>query len=79
LKGREKDAKDHKDKNSWLANWDDDFTVDSVNSRCVTWIENGCIGSKEQMKFISEVLEYVTILGRALIGHNGKKKVQALY
>jgi len=77
LKGREENPADHKDVRKWLVNWGKDWAVESVNQRCRTWINGGLVASKEQMLFASEVVEYMTILSRSLVGHNGKTKVSS--
>ncbi|KIJ55425.1 hypothetical protein M422DRAFT_240044 [Sphaerobolus stellatus SS14] len=74
LKGCEQIECDHRDSNQWLINWDKEWTENSVNSRCQTWINAGCVGSKEQIHFVAEVVEYSNILKHAIIGWGGKPK-----
>ncbi|KIJ51651.1 hypothetical protein M422DRAFT_157761 [Sphaerobolus stellatus SS14] len=75
LKDREKKAGDHKNTNNWLVDWGKDWTKESIMEEIIRIKKKGdCVGTEEQMRFLAHVLEYMEILGRALIGHAGKKK-----
>ncbi|KAF8577572.1 hypothetical protein K439DRAFT_1664152 [Ramaria rubella] len=72
LKGREKKVNSHKNKNSWIVDWQSDWTEAALEKTINRWVGAECVGSKAQMRYTAEVLEYVKILHRALIGHNGQ-------
>ncbi|HEV7738524.1 MAG TPA: hypothetical protein VGO47_14280 [Chlamydiales bacterium] len=76
LKGREKNPTDRKNKNEWLVDWTTSWTTDSINDTVQRWKNAGCVGSEEQMYFVAAVIEYMKIIHRALIGHNGHTLVR---
>ncbi|KIJ26828.1 hypothetical protein M422DRAFT_272031 [Sphaerobolus stellatus SS14] len=70
---REKDPMDHRNKNKWLVDWKKDWTKEAISEHVESIKRKGdCVGTEEQMIFLTHVLEYMEILGRALIGHAGK-------
>lgn len=74
--GRIKDSNEgakKKNDNKWIYDPKQAFSEQEIGSRMAAWASSGnCNGSKEQMKFCAEVLEYVNILDRA------KKQVRSV-
>ena len=81
LQERKKKEGDKKGANHWLLDTKVDFTTSSIAKRVDSWkqVTSGgprCRGTEQQMVFIANVLEYMDVLHRGIIGHDGKPKVR---